>query len=94
MFHRTTVLDVAQDAQTKIDSLGQRKYGGGWNVGLGRGGFKRKKNKTPLRSVADSSDNLASSRFAEDDTDDKILNPDMRAAAAAAVARAGGASSD
>merc|ERR1719174_1722917 len=30
------VLDLAHDAQSKIDSFGRRKYGGGWNVGLGR----------------------------------------------------------
>ena len=84
----TIVMDVARDAQTKIDTLGQRKYGGGWNVGLGRGGFKRNKDKIP--NGVDNS--LTSTRSVINDTNNNAINSNMRKAALAAVARAGGAS--
>ena len=83
--HRTIVLDLAHDAQSKIDSFGRRKYGGGWNVGLGRGGFKRKKNKSPAPSTTMLNTSV------NDDTNDEIINSDMHEATLAAVARAGGA---
>ena len=81
-------MGVARDAQTKIDTLGQRKYGGGWNVGLGRGGFRKNKHKTP-DGVNGS---LTSTRSDVNDTSDGAVNLNMRKAALAAVARAGGAS--
>ena len=81
----TIVLDLAHDAQSKIDSFGRRKYGGGWNVGLGRGGFKRKKNKSLAQSTA------ALNTSVHDDADNEVINPDMHEATLAAVARAGGA---